>query len=60
VINLRALEEQLTGEDVALRETLEGLIAGAAPAALLRIVTEGFVALHERQRSLALLIARLP
>lgn len=64
MINVRALEEQLTAEDVALRATLDGLIASAAPGeeptALLRIATEGFVALHERQHTLTLLIARLP
>jgi len=64
MINIRALEEELLAEDAALRQTLEGLIAGASPGeesvALIRIVAEGLIAVHERQRTMTLLIARLP
>ena len=64
MINIRALEEELVAEDAALRQTLERLVAGASPgeesAALIRILAEGLIAVHERQRTMTLLIARLP
>ncbi len=63
MINIRALEGQLSAEDDALRRALDALIADASPgeesAALLCTVAEGLIAVHERQRTMALLIARL-
>lgn len=54
MIDVRQLGEQLAQQDDELRRTLDGLIAEAAPgtepAALLKIVAEGLLAIHERQR----------
>lgn len=64
MINLRELNGKLVAQEDELRRTLEGLIAaagdGSDPAALAKIVAEGLVAIHERQRTAILIAAQIP
>lgn len=64
MIDMRQLAEQLAQQDDHLRRTLDGLVTEATPgaeaAALLKIVAEGLLAIHERQRVMTLLIAQIP